>query len=478
VNTSFYKNTAKLMSGNVIGQLIGIISIPLIARLFGVEAFGVFASVLAFSLILSGVSTLGLHLAILIPKSDYEAKRIASLSMTIIFALSLILSVVIFVYNKEVSTLLNLESMQWIVFSMPALVMSQSVYLVLSYYSVRKKEFWLVSITGVAVGLVDRVSAIGAAFLGFVSPLTLVISRVLSNVVSSIGLLFYTSREKCETPVIELSNGDLVKRYKKYIIFNTPSTLMMNTTAQLPTLLLTAMISPVAAGLYAMAARVASIPVIAIGGALSKTYMQKISESHSSGDSILIEGESKKLLFNVFSYGLIPFTLLSVMGGYIFTLFLGSEWGEAGNLLVGLSFLAFTTLIVQTFGGIFDVYKQQEKRLAFHTANFIVKLGVLLICLTNEMSIQTTIVSFSVAALVMNIIVLQVLFSILGIKFYVFKIVIINGIFLLVYFCSIYVAFGSVDNFYLKSLGEIFIAMLWGGAVFRFQNQLCDKEKV
>lgn len=478
MNTSFYKNTAKLMSGNAIGQLVGIISIPLIARLFGVEAFGVFASVLAFSLILSGVSTLGLHLAILIPKSDYEAKRIVSLSITIIFALSLILSVVIFIYNKEISTLINLKTMQWVVFSIPALVMSQSVYLALSYYSVRKKEFWLVSITGVTAGLVDRVSAIGAAFLGFVSPLTLVISRVLSNVVSSIGLLFYTSREKCETPVIELSNGDLVKRYKKYIIFNTPSTLMMNTTAQLPTLLLTAMVSPVAAGLYAMATRVVSIPVIAIGGALSKTYMQKISESYSAEDTALIAVESKRLLFNVFSYGLIPFTLLSVIGSPIFALFLGPEWEEAGRLLVGLSFLAFTTLVVQTFGGIFDVYKQQEKRLFFHVSNFIVKIGVLLICLINEMSLQATILLFSVASLAMNLIVLQVLFSILGIKLYVFKIILMNSMFLLAYFFNLNAFLGSVDNVYLRSLGEVFISLLWGGSVYHFQNTLRGKVEV
>lgn len=448
MNTSFYKNTAKLMSGNAIGQLIGILSIPLIARLFGVEAFGVFASVLAFSLILSGVSTLGLHLAILIPKSDYEAKRIASLSITIIFALSLILSVVIFVYNKEVSTLLNLKTMQWVVFSIPALVMSQSVYLVLSYYSVRKKEFWLVSITGVTVGLVDRVSAIGAAFLGFISPLTLVISRVLSNVVSSIGLLFYTSREKCETPVIELSNGDLVKRYKKYIIFNTPSTLMMNTTAQLPTLLLTAMVSPVAAGLYAMATRVVSIPVIAIGGAFSKTYMQKISESYSNGDEVLIVSESKDLLLKVFSYGLIPFATLSVAGSVIFTLCLGSQWEEAGGLLAGLSFVAFTTLAVQTFGGIFDVYKQQEKRLMFHMLNSIVRIGTLFTCLVIELPLHISIYIFSLVSVLMNFIVLQIMFSIINLGLEVPKVILMNAL--------PFMAFTLLNIFVMPALNGMF----------------------
>lgn len=476
MNANFYRNTAKLMSGNIVGQLIGVISIPIIARMFGVEAYGIFSSVLAFSLVLSGVSTLGLHLAILIPKSDYEAKKIVSLSMNVIIILCSVMSAIFYIYSNEISSKLNLDTMPWVIFSIPALVISQSVYLVLSYYSVRKKEFWLVSITGVSVGLIDRVSAIAAALLGFVSPLTLILSRIVSNILSSLGLIFFSSKLKVEIPDIVLNNRDIVSRYRKFLLYNTPSTLMMNATAQLPVLLLTAMVSPVAAGLYAMANRIVSIPVIAIGGALSKTYTQKISESYSIGDTALIMSESKKLFFNVFSYGLIPFALLSVIGSFIFTLFLGHEWKEAGSLLVGLSFLAFTTLLVQTFGGIFDVYKQQEKRLVFHTANFIVRVGVLFICLFYELSLQATIYAFSVSSVIMNFIVLQVLFSILNMKFYVLKIILINSAFLLTYLCVIYVLFNSMDNFYFIAFGEIFISMLWGGAIYHFKDRLHSKE--
>jgi hypothetical protein len=163
------------------------------------------------------------------------------------------------------------------------------------------------------------------------------------------------------------------------------------------------------------------------------------------------------------------------MGSFIFTLFLGPEWKEAGSLLIGLSFVAFTTLLVQTFGGIFDVYKQQEKRLIFHISNFIVKVGVLLTCLINELSLQTTIYIFSAVSVAMNLLALQVLFSILNIRLYVIKIAFINSPFLLVYLCITYFLIEAMDNLYFIVLGEVFISTLWGGAIYHCKNALYSK---
>ena len=95
--SSFIKNTSKLLAGNLFAQVLGIIAIPIITRLYSVEAYGVFSVILASTAILASISSASIYLAILIPKLERDAKNIAKLSIifTIVFSLVLMLILVL-----------------------------------------------------------------------------------------------------------------------------------------------------------------------------------------------------------------------------------------------------------------------------------------------------------------------------------------------------------------------------------------------
>ena len=76
----FVGNVLTLASGTAVSQLITIVAIPLISRLFDPDEFGVAALFLSIVTLLSVVATLRFEKAIVLPKSDDTAVNLFMLS--------------------------------------------------------------------------------------------------------------------------------------------------------------------------------------------------------------------------------------------------------------------------------------------------------------------------------------------------------------------------------------------------------------
>jgi O-antigen/teichoic acid export membrane protein len=412
MSSNFVKNTSKLLAGNTVAQLIGIISIPIITRLYSVEVYGVFATILAFSLILTPISTMSLHLAILIPKSEFEADNIFKLSMWIMSSFCIILTVILLAFSDDILSMLGTTLPEWIIYIIPILVFLQSCYLIFTYWRVRQKNFGILSSSKVAESLTDRIVAIAAGVAGYVTIHSLLLARLLSNLISILLLIPLYRRKKINTKDIKQEHRSykyIIIKYKRYLIFNAPSILLINCIRQLPVIIFAAYFSPVAAGLYSIANRVVSIPVSAMGNAISKTFTQKIAVENTKKNIDGIRNNTHSFFTVLFNFILIPFSVLSVIGDSIFGIVLGDKWEAAGVLASSLSYFAMSTLIVQAFGGLFDVMNKQQTRLIFHVCNFIVQISVLFFCIYLGFDLFKTVLYFAIFATLMNIVAMALL---------------------------------------------------------------------
>ncbi|MCJ8349715.1 lipopolysaccharide biosynthesis protein [Moritella sp.] len=406
--SNFIKNTSKLLVGNTIGQIIGIIAIPIITRLYSVEAYGEFSSLLAISLILATLSTLSLHLAILIPKSEDEAIKIFRLSLSLTYVFCLFISIALYFFNEDVVSLLKIKSNPLIVYSIPLLVLLQSIYVTITYLGVRVKVFGKVSTSKVVEGISDRGIAILSGFSGYAFVGNLILARVIASVFAIFYLLPTLKRYQGQKNTT-ISNGFIVTKYKRYLQYNTPSMLLINSMLQLPVIIVAAYFSSVAAGLFAIANRLVNIPVTALGSAISKTFMQKISEDKANDDIDKIKKNTNVFFTVLFAFLLIPFSVLSVVGDSLFVIVLGDKWGDAGVLASFLSYFAMSTLLVQAFGGLFDVMNKQHTRLIFHVGNFFVRIGTLLLCIYLDYDLAKTVLIYAIASTFMNVVAMGLL---------------------------------------------------------------------
>ena len=87
--SNFIKKVSFLVSGTVIGQLIPIIFLPVITRIYGPEEFAGLVVFVAISSVFGVISNLRFQLAIVQPKEDRVANILLICSLTVGLLLSL-----------------------------------------------------------------------------------------------------------------------------------------------------------------------------------------------------------------------------------------------------------------------------------------------------------------------------------------------------------------------------------------------------
>ena len=66
------QNVMKISGGTIIGQVISIVTLPVITRMYGAEVMGIWATILAVSLILQAVSDWGMNSSLMIEEEEID----------------------------------------------------------------------------------------------------------------------------------------------------------------------------------------------------------------------------------------------------------------------------------------------------------------------------------------------------------------------------------------------------------------------
>ena len=140
------KNISILVSGTTIAQLIPIILQPLLRRYFSPEEFGAYAVYLSLIGILFIVASMKYELAIILPEKDKTATNILTLAVLINLVFSFVLLIIIVLFRRPVSNLINLPAQYSIyLYLVPLGVFLYSMYQSINYWLIRKKLFFSIS---------------------------------------------------------------------------------------------------------------------------------------------------------------------------------------------------------------------------------------------------------------------------------------------------------------------------------------------
>ena len=152
-------------------------------------------------------------------------------------------------------------------------------------------------------------------------------------------------------------------RYQRFPIYSTPAGLSRVLGVELPSFVLTAAFSPVAAGLYALTKRVCGVPSAVIGGAVSQVFISSAADSYRDGTlGSLVRSFHAKM-----AYIGLPFMLLLMMlGPKLFGVIFGEAWIQAGEFARWMApwlYLGFVSSPISTVTAVMELQKQG---LVFH----------------------------------------------------------------------------------------------------------------
>ena len=343
IQSATFHNITKLISGTVLAQIIPILAIPILTRIYAPEAFGILSIFIALASIIGISSSLRYEIAIPQAKDNANAKIIFNLCLIIIVSIAIISFLITLLANDRLYIVFNIEkSFSFGLFYLIGFCILFSGYIQLAISkAVRFSEF-----TSIAIGKISISTSYVFFQLMFgliAMPLGLIFGYVIGQFIGAI----YFFKKNITRTLFKFKKKNFLqmhanaKEYKNLPIYSAPSSMIDNFSSQLPLLVVAASYDLITVGLLGIAYRVTGIPISMVSLSISQIIFQKISSDEGRKPGYIKKIITQSILGLLVI--IIPFALfIFIFGPVLFSIIFGEEWRlsgtYAGIIVIGLVF--------------------------------------------------------------------------------------------------------------------------------------------
>lgn len=363
IHTDTAKNSAKLLSANVMAQAIGLIIYPIITRLYSPEDFGLFNLFSSIGGILVLLATAEYQYAIVLPKRDKDAIALFQTGCFIALAVTALITLTI-PFRHKIAGLFNTPELADWYFLLPLFVAGSALWNLLNYWLTRKKQFSNISIYQLSQSIISAGSKYFFGISGFLAG-GLIVSSVIGCISAFIVSLTMALRKYAmQFAHVSISRcKHVAKKYANFPKFSLARALVNQFFGQIPVLLLTPVFGTSSIGYWSMAILLAFTPVNMISRSVYQVLFQKMNQDAQNQRS-LTAFYKKTVIYTILIAGAgscILFPFLPTLTQWL----LGDNWNISGIYIrYMLPWLTFS-LIVASTGFIPDLFFKQRTGLFF-----------------------------------------------------------------------------------------------------------------
>ena len=353
--SEFNRNILTLMTGSTIANAIPVVISPILTRIYSPEDFGLLALFVAIATIFGTIINGRYELAIMLPKKDEDAINIVALGLIIMSLITLILFVIVIIFNEKIGHLFNNKDIVIWLYIIPLSIFFIGLFNLLNYFNNRKKYYKdiakaniIKSITLVIFQLVVGFIKEGAA--GLIS------GQIASQMTANIKLFKNLMKDKLLLSKISKKKIFLVaKRYKEFPKFSIAGALANKATGNLTNILISIFYNISTLGYYSLVQRVLGVPSVLIGNSIGQVFFEEASkEKQLTGKAVKVfKSTVKKLLI----IGVPSFGILFFLVEDLFALVFGEGWRIAGSyaqIMIPVFFMGFIVSTVSIVDSIFE----------------------------------------------------------------------------------------------------------------------------
>ena len=347
----------KLATGTAAGQLLVICAAPILTRLYTPADFGTLAVFAALLSIVVPATSMRYELAI--PLADTSATALAVL--TVCFVSTVLVSSAVglgmLFGGGALVDALGSPALRQYLWLLPVALTLGGLYQAVSYWAVRVGAFGALARTKIsqAAALIVLQVGIGAVVAG---PAGLLIGQTAGQGTGAFSLSLSTLRGRRPLHGASMSSlWTVAMRYRRFPLYATPASLMNSTALLVPALLLSATYGPTTAGLYALADRVARLPITVIAASVAQVYISRAGEVvRAAGNIRALYLSTTKRLVVISAPLALGFAVLSPI---VFPTLFGEEWELAGWFTAALSVAVACQLVVNPLSATLNVLERQ-----------------------------------------------------------------------------------------------------------------------
>lgn len=418
---SFAQNFMMLFSSNVISQIVGILLLPIISRLYSPEVYGVFSIYIVISTLIAKFSTLRYDIALLLPEKDREFKEFVHLCIFLVVLVTMISLPVFGFLGSIIFGALNRPELSSYWYLVSFAIFIHGMTFIVAAWNIREKEYKKTSIIGVVRNILGRVLNIGYALLFSATFLGLLWGDLITSIVVLILNYFFIIQPKIQPYLKRSTWKDMWRvalKYRDYPRVVLPAWAIEIISQQFPIYFFAILGSKSFLGLYMFGQRLLEIPINIINNAIGPIFFQKVVEvKQQKGDAWKI---TRKLILSITAVSTIPLGFLIVWGDYIFKYVFGAEWEQAGIITSYLGLAYMLQMIYAIISKVFNAYNKEGYILYLNAFNFLIRIASLSVCVYYEVYNFDMLLWYSIGNMICFFVgILGVVHILKGSKFYI-----------------------------------------------------------
>lgn len=367
------KNTLTLSVGQFISQILLLIFLPVITRLYSPEDFGLLAAFVAAANILSSFFVLKFDQALVLPESDSVAKYLLNFISKIPLVFFLILIWPFIFFESYLSELFKIKDS--FVYLVPVFAMLISYGQIFLAYRNRQEKYLLMSYSRVLLVISTIILQIGFIYIYDINN-GLIYGLIGGQFIYFIVLGF--------TDIKELSYfiKDSKNKYRAFFIeykdfpkYTLPSSFLNITSIQLIPIILLFYYGAEVAGLVFIIQKLLGAPFGLLGESLKQVVYKKMS-TLSSDNSGLFKLTNQVVILSFVSGGVIM-SVIYILLPYVFEFLFPPEYYQSVEFFIYLIPLYLFQLAISPILSIVYVIKRQKEYFIWEIFRFIIVMSVL-----------------------------------------------------------------------------------------------------
>ncbi len=363
----FFKNIFTLITGNTIAQIIGLLAIPILSRMYTPEEFGQVALFIGIVNVIAIAANARYDMAIVPPKRSSQAFHLFVGSIGITMAVTLLLFIVIAVFKGTIASLFEADVFKRIIWLLPLLVFLLASHKSMHYWFNRRKDYKTIAQNRVILSATQTGVKLGR-FMFASGYWGLVIGTVIGEVVAwfvyatkivrrDFWRLRYLSFRSMHKVFAEYSN------FPKFLM---PMAVINTFSGNILIFSLSAIASSTIVGFYERAWRVINMPFSLLSTSFGNVFYEQMTRASNPKRLYVVS------YFANLAIASVVLTPIMFWGESIFTFVLGEDWTVAGTiakLIVPLTISNYATACVSN---VFSVYKKNQLLLVWQVAYMLI----------------------------------------------------------------------------------------------------------
>jgi len=370
----FLRAVTVLVGGTAIAQLVMILLLPVLTRLYSPEDFNTLSVYLALLGILGVIATLRFELAIPQPQCDEDAANLLALSLASSVVTALLVAALLYLSSPYLAGLLKLTEMSAYFWMLPVGVFLSGTYSGFQFWVGRRKNFKIVAHTkmqqALSAGTVQVVFGWLQSGAG-----GLVLGQTINNGAGAIGLAWHASRNDAQLlrKVSVAGMRRMFTAYDRFPKFSALEALANNGSIQIPVILIASLAIGPEAGFLLLAMQIMQAPIGLIGSAVSQVYLSGAPEKLRQG---CLPEFTLDTLAGIVRLGVLPLVIGGVSSPYLFAFVFGDAWQRTGEIVVYMIPWIAMQLLVSPISMVLHTTNNQPLAMWLQVFGLVLRVGV------------------------------------------------------------------------------------------------------